>query len=82
MSTETVNKWISKYALTHGITYREGYINDYGHFRCKHYTGAIRKEFFHDTKEEAVLKAEEMKRGKIEKLKSQLAKVEQLKFDN
>lgn len=80
--------WITKYALTWGIKVEE--VEEYDPetigIRPKSGTGLPRfyhgegKEW-HRTKLEALQKAEEMRRGKIESLKKQITKLEALRFD-
>lgn len=85
--------WITKYCLTHGIEKIEAEISstdgdmikrikDKGisGFQCDEYYHGKNKEW-HITKDSAIKKAEEMKSKKIESLKKQLQKLEELKFD-
>ena len=83
--------WITKYALTQGIIgveiidnclsadptgnmikIRDGNINTYYHGKGNEW---------HETKESAIKKAEEMRQKKIASLKKQIEKLERMKFD-
>lgn len=78
--------WITKYALTQGIIEKEAEL-------CESYDGMIRvsgkfsyylhgegKEW-HRTKESAIARAEEMRQKKIESLKKQIQKLEEMHFE-
>ena len=77
--------WITKYALTDGIIEANG--EPYGlewvsaswdnGYRCNDFE---RGEWF-DTKERAIQKAEEMCQKKIESLKKQIKKLEEMRFE-
>ena len=77
--------WITKYALTDGIIEAEG--EPYGlervsaswdnGCRCNDFEQG---EWF-DTKERAIKKAEEMRQKKIESLKKQIEKLEEMRFE-
>ena len=77
--------WITKYALTDGIIEAEGepywleWVSaswDNG-YRCNDFKQG---EWF-DTKERAIQKAEEMRKKKIESLKNQIEKLEEMRFE-
>ncbi len=75
--------WVTKYALTAGILEVDAE-------RCTdrmisvdapgNYTSCYHGDDWHDTREAAVARAEEMRKKKIASLKKQLAKLEALKF--
>ena len=72
--------WISKYALGQGIFQRQAEIHSDG--VCKPVNlGWISKSCWHKTKEEAIARAEEMRKAKIASLKKQLEKLENLRFE-
>lgn len=77
--------WITKYALTQGIIEAEGEqcgfewisaIWDNG-YRC----GGFKQGEWFNTKERAIKKAEEMRQEKIESLKKQIKKLEEMRFE-
>lgn len=84
-----IKVWISKYALTTGLheveidVYPDNGIvsvrNKDSMFYTQYYHGEGKD--WHKTKEEAIKKAEKMKSRKIESLKKQLEKLENMKFD-
>ena len=77
--------WITKYALTKGIIEADG--EPYGlewvsaswdnGYKCNDFKQG---EWF-DTKERAIKKAEEMCQKKIENLKKQIKKLEEMRFE-
>jgi hypothetical protein len=85
--------WITRYALTKGIYQIEGKINEraqtyfQANERCQ--TNLQEVEFYtsygkvdwHKTKEEAVVRAEEMRQKKIASLKKQIEKFEKMRFE-
>lgn len=82
--------FITKYALTRGIFEKDGRDVGYGTFRIDagFYSGHYSFAYFYYhkgewflTKEEAVIKAEEMRQKKIKTLEKQLSKLKTLKFD-
>lgn len=77
--------WITKYALTKGIIETEGRISNScpGLLDAKGITNYLHGEGneWHRTKESAIAKAEEMRQKKIESLKSQIEKLEKLRFE-
>ena len=88
-----MNAWITKYALTDGITdgeviaehkIRENPIEIKIKYLCKN---AVGDQFYLDsddfcyTYECAIEKAEEMRQKKIESLKKQIEKLEEMKFE-
>lgn len=77
--------WITKYALTSGIVEIEGEITESGSLydmrsSLPMYYHGEGKEW-HRTKESAIKKAEEMRQKKIESLKKQIKKLEEMKID-
>lgn len=84
--------WITKYCLTTGIEEVEGIISEnnndmiqiireqkqgvYGTMEFAHGKG---KEW-HDSKKSAIIRAEQLRKKKIENLKNQIEKLENLKF--
>ena len=85
--------WITKYALTDGITdgeviaehkIRENPIETKIKYLCKN---AVGDQFYLDsddfcyTYEAAIQKAEEMRQKKIESLKKQIKKLEEMRFE-
>lgn len=77
--------WITRYALTDGIIEAEGepYGLEWvsaswdGGYRC----GDFEQGEWFDTKERAIQKAEEMRQKKIESLKKQIKKLEEMRFE-
>lgn len=77
--------WITKYALTQGISERD--IRSFddetaeditgGHLRAQYY----HKGEWHKSRSVAIAKAEEMRNKKIASLKKQIEKLENMKFD-
>jgi hypothetical protein len=83
MTNEEAVVYVTKYALTEGILQKVGVIcHDVSSdmFRWSS-LGTCHKGDWWRTKEEAVKKAEEMKRKKILSLKKQIQKLENLKFE-
>ena len=77
--------WISKYALTQGIIETEAKKTSSDSIsitkECKTPTNWFYKGDWHETKEAAIAKAEEMRQKKIASLKKQIEKLEGMKFD-
>ena len=78
--------WISKYALTQGIFETEAEICETfaDMIKCVGEWGAFyhgEGKEWHKTKEEAIVKAEEMRLKKIESLKKQIDKLTKMKFE-
>jgi hypothetical protein len=79
--------YITKYALTRGIIEKEARISDYGggHLRAfangDYSSYGIGSEAFY-TKEEALKNAEKRRTKKIESLRKQIQKLENIKFDD
>lgn len=77
--------WITKYALTDGIVEKEceyfedGSVREIGNSFPIYYHGEGKD--WHRTKESAIKKAEEMRNKKIESLKKQIKKLEEMKFE-
>lgn len=88
-----MNVWITKYALTQGIEeidsnqVKEFEITDTGYLcfrrngKYLYTTELYSKKEWHQTKEFAVKKAEEMRQKKIESLKKQIKKLEEMRFE-
>lgn len=78
--SEKVTKWVSKYALTQGLTEIEGEITDGGYFFCQPFSACfgmcIHQSNYHDTVEEAAAKARQMRDKKIASLRAQIKKLE------
>lgn len=78
--------YITKYALTKGVIEKDGEIADYGNGHVRAFVHGdyssygIGSEAFY-TKEEALKNAEERRIKKIESLKKQIKKLENLKFE-
>lgn len=75
--------WITKYALTKGIIEVEVDSTSSGSIIVK--TGDLKGSWFYHThyctsKQEAIVKANEMRRKKIDSLKKQIDKLEKMKF--
>lgn len=83
MEREKATVWVTKYALTIGIFEKFGEtlseeqfeVFDHG---CYYY---LHKHEWHRTKEEAIARAEQMRKAKIASLKKQLEKLENLHFE-
>lgn len=77
--------WISKYALSKGVFTVDVEPTSEGGVSYKPLDGGARQYFFgsdwHQTREQAVAKAEDMRRRKLESLKKQMGKLTELKFD-
>jgi len=76
--------WITKYALSAGITEHEAEIRDGKAFPgapFMSYTSFKMGRDAHLTREEAVAAAHSARKEKIASLKKQMAKLEELKFD-
>ena len=86
MSTERMfTVWVSKYALTEGV--RAWRVRDCGHGMVQTIKddgspgwGYFHKGDWHETREEAAVKAEQIRLRKIISVKKQLAKLEALSF--
>ena len=77
--------WITKYALTGGIIEAEGEPYGLEWVSASWDNGYWRNDFeqgeWFDTKEGAIQKAEEMRQKKIESLKKQIKKLEEMRFE-
>lgn len=75
--------WITKYALTKGILEKE--VEDCGDGMVRekenHFPTYYHGTDWHNDKQLAVAKAEEMRKKKIEALKKKIDKLEKMKFD-
>lgn len=79
--TETFTAYISKYALTKGIEAVHGkQFYDYRGYLDAGRNVLYRTGDWHLTREDAIERAEEMRKKKIESLKKQIAKLEKMKF--
>ncbi len=72
--------FITKYALSGGITEVEGEENIGGYIWAKGYSISFSPKDYSFSRTEAELKAEEMKVKKIESLKKQIRKLEKMNF--
>jgi len=81
--------WISKYALTQGIfeieaEKREGYEGAENYIKHKlngmMVSYAIEGKEWHKTKEEAIIRANELRIKKVASMKKQIAKLEKMEF--
>lgn len=77
--------WISKYALSVGLFEVDGEVTREGGISYTPPEGGLRQYYYgsdwHDTKEAAVARAEEMRIRKLKSLDAQIKKVSALKFD-
>lgn len=75
--------WVTKWALSSGIIEVDGEITSSGCLRYKsgEFTGYVFGNDFHQTKESAIARAEEMRIRKLKSLDKQIKKVSALKFD-
>lgn len=83
MEQEKIKVWISKYALTKGVYEEEVRMNNRFPSTCSsiaHWKLYHRGEW-HNDKTDAISRAEELRKLKLKSLKSQLEKIENLKFE-
>lgn len=86
MEDEHIKAWVTKYALTSGISCVEGTVCHGSSGRMLRYTrpGCIQEyahgDDWHRTPEAALARAEEMRRAKIVSLKKNMSKLETLTF--
>ena len=77
--------WISKYALTVGVFEVDGEVTRNGGIAFTPPEGGLRQYYYgndwHDTKDAAVARAEDMRIRKLKSLDAQIKKVSALKFD-
>lgn len=78
--------WITKYALTKGIIESEAKLTSKDSVSVMEFDPNLPMHWFykgdwHRTKEEAVKRAEEMRKKKIESLKKQIKKLEEMRFE-
>lgn len=77
--------WITKYALTKGVTEKnvdicgDGMVNESDNRSPVYYHGEGKD--WHRTKESALAKAEEMRKKRIASLRKQIEKLEKLRFE-
>lgn len=82
MQREHIKAWVTKYALTEGITIVDGDVChdissdmlSYGKY------GVAHGKDWHRTSDAALARAEEMRKAKIASLKKSIAKMETMKF--
>ena len=74
--------WITRYALTKGIIKKEAHTTHSKSMICVNgkFPEYFHSNDWHETKEAAIVKAEDMKDKKIASLKKQLKKMENLTF--
>lgn len=80
--------WITKYALSSGIMEADAEVCDVGDGRMirvpkkagEYADNYFHKPHWHETREEAVQKAESMRVSKISSMKKSIEKIEKLKF--
>jgi hypothetical protein len=77
-----MNIWNSKHALTKGLIFEEAELVGYSMVRLAsgYYLHGEGKEW-HRTRARAVARAETMRARKIESLKKQIKRLEEIKFD-
>lgn len=75
--------WITKYALTGGITEAEskGTETDYGYLSVEGYWNSFSRKEYATTKEDAIKQANDKRLKKIASLKKQIVQLENLKFE-
>ena len=73
--------YITKYALTRGILETDGATVEGIPSMAETNFGYFHGDDWHETKEEAIKRAEEMRTKKIASLRKQIEKLEALKFD-
>ena len=78
--------WITKYALTRGIIEADGELTSSDSVSILNRDLSLPTHWFykgdwHSDKESAIAKAEEMRQKKIESLKKQIEKLEEMKFE-
>ena len=73
--------YITKYALTRGILEADAELNPRFPTMVSTNLGHFHGKDWHETKEAAIYRAEEMRTKKIASLKKQIEKLEALKFD-
>lgn len=76
--------YITKYALTSGITEIDGYVsNEFPDMMCpiqKGYSQPTHKPFWHETKEEAIKQANKMRDDEIKSLKRRIERLKKINF--
>lgn len=78
--------WITKYALTKGIIEREGKLTSSDSVSVVNQDRSLPTHWFYrgdwySDKQSAIHKAEEMRQKKIESLKKQIKKLEEMRFE-
>lgn len=77
-----IDCWVTKYALTAGIERKPLRIADSGYaYSLERFHVQYGPTEWHQLREQAVAKAEDMRRKKIASLRKQIAKLEGLSFD-
>ena len=81
MKRERITAWITKYALTNGITVETGEVcHDISSKMFFYDYNNVHGNDWHRTPEDALDRAEEMRTAKIANLKNQIAKLERMTF--
>lgn len=78
--------WITKYALTKGIIEADAKLTSSNSVSIMELNTDLKMHWFykgdwHSDKESAIKKAEEMRQKKIESLKKQIQKLEEMRFE-
>lgn len=78
--------WITKYALTKGIIEVDAMLTSSDSISIKELNSDLNSNWFYkgdwySDKESAIKKAEEMRQKKIESLKKQIKKLEEMRFE-
>ena len=78
--------WITKYAMTRGIIEADGKLTSSDSVSISNRdlslpTHWFYKGYWHSDKESAIQKSEEMRQKKIESLKKQIKKLEEMRFE-
>ena len=82
MKTEQITAWITKYALTSGISVVKGQVcHDISPSMLSYgIMNSVHGKDWHRTQEAALSRAEEMKLAKIASLKKKIEKLERMRF--
>jgi hypothetical protein len=75
-------KFITKWALTHGIVKSDAQLKESDGWHCRVPSGykIVGINHIHDTLEQAQVKAEEMRLAEIERLKAKIVTLQKLRF--